>query len=139
MTNIAKKLGKHLRLLWKIAIFTKGIAEFSFKNLKKIILGTNSVSLMQLLPLFPPVYVGFRVFFGAFWPKRILFFSAKQVCIWCNVCSNILIKLICDTSWHYILFNLCKVLIRVTYCSVARLRPGCSTVGCWLLYCFWLQ
>ena len=79
MTNVAKKLDKSKRKIWSIYKVVMGITSFSFKNLKKIILGTNSVSLMQLLPLFPPIYVGFRVFFGAFWPKRILFFSAKQV------------------------------------------------------------
>ena len=79
MTNLAKKLEKNKRKIWGIFKVIKGIMTFSFKNLKKIILGTNSVSLMRMLPLFPSIYVGFRVFFAAFWPKRILFFSSKQV------------------------------------------------------------
>ena len=80
ITNLYKKLGKNKRKIWGIVKVINGIVQFSFKNLKKIIIGSGSISLMQLLPLFPPIYVGFRVFFAAFWPKRILFFSAKQVC-----------------------------------------------------------
>ena len=79
MTNVAKKLEKHHRKIWKIVTLANGIMRFSFKNMKKIILATNSVSLMQMLPLFPSIYVGFNVFFASFWPKRILFFSSKQV------------------------------------------------------------
>ena len=79
MTNVAKKLEKNKRKIWGIFKVIKGIMAFSFKNMKKIILATDSVSLMQMLPLFPSIYVGFNVFFASFWPKRILFFSSKQV------------------------------------------------------------
>ena len=79
MTNVAKKLEKNKRKIWGIFKVIKGIMTFSFKNMKKIILATDSVSLMQMLPLFPSIYVGFNVFFASFWPKRILFFSSKQV------------------------------------------------------------
>ena len=80
MTRLAKKLDKNKRKIWTIARALYGFTAFMGNNFKKIVLGTNSISLMQLLPLFPPIYVGFRVFFAAFWPKRILFFSSKQVC-----------------------------------------------------------
>jgi hypothetical protein len=36
------------------------------------------MSLLKLLPFLPPVVVGIFVLFSAFWPQRILFFSAKQ-------------------------------------------------------------
>ena len=69
------------------------------KNLKKIILTTNMGDLIRLLvslidrwravailifchftlqPLLPPVVLGLYVMFGAFWPKRQLFFSKSQ-------------------------------------------------------------
>jgi hypothetical protein len=40
--------------------------------------GSSSMSLLKLLPFLPPVVVGIFVLFSAFWPQRILFFSAKQ-------------------------------------------------------------
>ena len=60
MTNVAKKLEKNKRKIWGIFKVIKGIMTFSFKNMKKIILATDSVSLMQMLPLFPSIYVGFK-------------------------------------------------------------------------------
>ena len=48
------------------------------KNLKKIVLTTNMGDLIRLLPLLPPVVIGIYVLFGAFWPKRQLFFSKGQ-------------------------------------------------------------
>ena len=79
MTNLARKLEKSKRYIWSISKTMFGIVAFATKNFKKLILATNSVSLIKLLPFFPPVYVGFRVFWAAFWPKRILFFQGKQV------------------------------------------------------------
>jgi hypothetical protein len=40
--------------------------------------GNSSIALLRLLPFLPPVVVGIFVLFSAFWPQRILFFSAKQ-------------------------------------------------------------
>lgn len=48
------------------------------KNLKKLILASNSVDIGRLMPLLPPVVLGIYVLFGVFWPSRIVFFSAKQ-------------------------------------------------------------
>ena len=79
MTNLARKLEKSKRYIWSISKAMYGIVKLATKNFSKLILTTNSVTLIKLLPFFPPVYVGFRVFFAAFWPKRTLFFSAKQV------------------------------------------------------------
>ena len=40
--------------------------------------GSSSIALLRLLPFLPPVAIGIFVLFSAFWPQRILFFSAKQ-------------------------------------------------------------
>jgi hypothetical protein len=47
-------------------------------NCCKWCLGSSSIALVRLLPFLPPVVVGIFVLFSAFWPQRILFFSAKQ-------------------------------------------------------------
>ena len=54
------------------------VNKFAFGNMKKIILGTNFTTVAKLLPFLPPVVLGIYVLFGAFWPQRVLFFSAKQ-------------------------------------------------------------
>jgi hypothetical protein len=54
------------------------VNRFVASHLKKIIIASNSTSLAKLLPFLPPVVIGLYVMFGCFWPKRILFFSAKQ-------------------------------------------------------------
>ena len=48
------------------------------KNMKKIIMASNSVDIMRMLPLLPPVVLGVYVMFGVFWPSRVVFFTAKQ-------------------------------------------------------------
>lgn len=60
MGKIVKGLAKISRLTWKFTI------------------GRSTLSLLRLLPMFPPVLVGIHIFFSSFWPKRVLFFHGSQ-------------------------------------------------------------
>ncbi len=78
LTNLAKKLRKSAAVMWKTAYIVIKLNKFVLSHLKQIILGTNSVSISKLLPLLPPVVLGIYILFGVFWPRKLIFFSAKQ-------------------------------------------------------------
>jgi len=78
LTSLAATLRASVRTMWRIAKITNRIAKFTFGNYKTFTIGGSTVTLLRLLPLLPPVVVGLHVMFSAFWPQRILFFSAHQ-------------------------------------------------------------
>jgi hypothetical protein len=106
LSRLAGILKSSAKKLWEMAKVVKTITKFTFGAFKKFTIGTSlshsntrnlsksrkvifyvvvsfypgssSMSLLKLLPFLPPVVVGIFVLFSAFWPQRILFFSAKQ-------------------------------------------------------------
>jgi hypothetical protein len=78
LSNLAVKLKNSGKNLWKVANVIFKISKFTVKNFKTLTIGGSSMTLLRLLPFFPPVVVGIHILFAAFWPKRILFFHASQ-------------------------------------------------------------
>jgi hypothetical protein len=102
LSRLAGILKSSAKKLWEMAKVVKTITKFTFGAFKKFTIGmffkitcqnreklffnvvlsfypgSSSMSLLKLLPFLPPVVVGIFVLFSAFWPQRILFFSAKQ-------------------------------------------------------------
>lgn len=78
LTNLAAKLRRSRNLVWQIMTAVYKVNKFAVTHLKKVVLASGSPSLAKLLPFLPPVVVGLYALFGCFWPRRILFFSAKQ-------------------------------------------------------------
>ena len=81
MKRLFLKLKRAAEKIWKIhtAVYkiVKGFAKFT-KFSWKLTLGKSTLSLLRLLPMFPPVVVGIHIFFSSFWPKRVLFFHGSQ-------------------------------------------------------------
>ena len=78
LTNLATKLKKASGTIWGVMRVLLKTNMFAIKHFKKIVLASNSGDILRLMPLLPPVVIGLYVFFGVFWPRRQLFFSAKQ-------------------------------------------------------------
>ena len=78
LTNLAKRLKSSAGAIWRVSLMGIKLTNFATKNLKKLIVATNSVDIGRILPLLPPVIFGVYVLFGVFWPSRLVFFSAKQ-------------------------------------------------------------
>ena len=78
MKRLFLKLKSAAGKIWKIhSAVGKIVAGFA-KLTWKFTLGRSTLSLLRLLPMFPPVVVGIHIFFSAFWPKRVLFFHGSQ-------------------------------------------------------------
>ena len=78
LTNLALRLKRSANLIWKVSTSIIKLTRFTTKNMKKLILASNSVNIGRLLPLLPPVVLGIYVLFGVFWPSRVVFFTKKQ-------------------------------------------------------------
>lgn len=78
LSRLAGILKSSAKKLWEMAKVVKTITKFTFGAFKKFTIGSSSMALLRLLPFLPPVVVGIFVLYSAFWPQRILFFSAKQ-------------------------------------------------------------
>ena len=78
LTNLARRLKSSATIIWKVSRTIMKLTNFMAKNMKKIIMASNSVDIMRMLPLLPPVVLGVYVMFGVFWPSRVVFFTAKQ-------------------------------------------------------------
>ena len=78
LTNLAKRLRKATSKLWRVSLTVLKFQYFVAKNMKKLVLATNSMDIGRILPLLPPVVLGIYVLFGVFWPSRVVFFTAKQ-------------------------------------------------------------
>ena len=78
MTTIATQLRKSAFLMWKIARVALIFSKVTALNFKKIVIGSNFLSVAKLLPFFPPVFLGVYALFPAFWPARIILFSKTQ-------------------------------------------------------------
>ncbi len=77
LTNLAAKLRRSKNTLWQFIRAVRALSKVTSVGAKAAFYGSLA-SLIRLLPFLPPVVIGVYVLFGAFWPKRILFFSAKQ-------------------------------------------------------------
>ena len=77
-TNLGQRLKRSMSTIWSVSRTVTKVSFFMGKNMKKIILASNSVDIGRMLPLLPPVILGLYVMFGVFWPNRIVFFTAKQ-------------------------------------------------------------
>ena len=78
LSKLSSTLRSSMKTMWRIARITTRITKYSFGNYSKFTISCSSVILLRLLPFLPPVLVGIYVLFSAFWPQRILFFSASQ-------------------------------------------------------------
>jgi len=78
LSKLARLLKSSVKKIWEIQKVIRRLTNFTFGAFKKLSIGGASVTLLKLLPFFPPVVIGIYVLFSAFWPQRILFFSAKQ-------------------------------------------------------------
>ena len=78
LTNLAQKLRRSKNAVWQFARAVRVLAKVTAISAKAAFYGSNLATLVKLLPFLPPVILGVYILFGAFWPKRILFFSAKQ-------------------------------------------------------------
>jgi hypothetical protein len=77
-TNLARRLRKSKNTIWQVAKAVLFIQKFALGSTKLVLKTSNAAMLAKLLPFLPPVVIGIYVLFAAFWPQRILFFSAKQ-------------------------------------------------------------
>ncbi len=78
LTNLASRLRKSKNTVWQVAKAVLLIQKFALGTTKLAIKSTVAVIFMKLLPFAPPVVIGLYVLFAAFWPQRMLFFTAKQ-------------------------------------------------------------
>ena len=78
LTNFASRLKRVNQHLWRIVLFIKQSGQFAAKHFTKITIASNSLSICSILILLPPCIYGVYILFGAFWPKKIIFFSTKQ-------------------------------------------------------------
>ena len=93
LSKLASNLRSSMRTMWRIAKITNRITKYTFGKYSKFATGGSSLILLRLLPFIPPVLVGIYVLFSAFWPQRILFFSASQRRRFMN-----------QQKWHWIMF-----------------------------------
>ena len=77
MKRLFLKLKSAAGKIWKIHSAVGKIVK-GIKLTWKLSLGRSTLSLLRLLPMFPPVVVGIHIFFSSFWPKRVLFFHGSQ-------------------------------------------------------------
>lgn len=77
-TNLARRLRKSKNFIWQISKAVYVVQKFTLSNIKNLIKLNSYGTLIKLLPFLPPVMLGMYVLFSAFWPQRMLFFSAKQ-------------------------------------------------------------
>ena len=78
LTTFATRLKRITQQLFRIILYVAKFASFTTRNFKKIIIGSNSSLLGQILPILPSFVCGVYALFGAFWPNQVIFFSAKQ-------------------------------------------------------------
>ena len=72
LTKMARKLKYVGTKLWSIISFVYKFSSFVVTNLKKIVLTTNSLSMLRLLPLLPPVIYGLYGIYCFFFVKTML-------------------------------------------------------------------
>ncbi|TRY80092.1 hypothetical protein TCAL_17091 [Tigriopus californicus] len=77
-TNLARRLRKSKNIIWQVSKAVYVVQKFTLSNMKNLIKLNSYGTLVKLLPFLPPVVLGMYVLFSAFWPQRVLFFSAKQ-------------------------------------------------------------
>ena len=78
LIKLANTLCSSMRTMWRIAKITNRVTKFISGNYSKFTINGSTLTLLNLLPFLPPVLVGIHILFSAFWPQRILFFSAIQ-------------------------------------------------------------